>query len=446
MSEFCAETRERMFPQMTQNAYHVPVCNHPLRAVVRVPGSKSITNRALPMAALALGESHLSGALFSDDSRYFIDCLRRLGYTVETDEQRAAVTVHGAGARPLVHPGGLDLFVGNSGTTARFMTAFVSLGQGRYRVDGVTRMRERPMAAMVTALSHMGVDARDEMGTGCPPLVVEASGLPGGEVVVSGKDSSQFVSGLLIAAPYARSTVQLEVQGELVSKPYVDMTVAMMRQFGAHVDASGQRYTVHTEPYQARDYAIEPDASGASYFLAAAAVCGGTVKIVGLSDHSLQGDAGFAKVLERMGCRIRYKTGEMELTGPSEGLRGIDVDLFTMSDMAPTLAAIAPLAKEPVTIRNVANIRLKETDRIHACVTELRRFGVTVSDFEDGLRIEPCASLQSGVSVHTYDDHRIAMAFSILGLRVPGTIIEDPGCTAKTYPEFFGNLEQAMRK
>ncbi len=430
---------------MTQNAYHVPVCNRPLRAVVRVPGSKSITNRALPMAALALGESHLSGALFSDDSRYFIDCLRRLGYTVETDEQRAAVTVHGAGARPLVHPGGLDLFVGNSGTTARFMTAFVSLGQGRYRVDGVSRMRERPMAAMVTALSHMGVDARDEMGTGCPPLVVEASGLAGGEVVISGKDSSQFVSGLLIAAPYARSAVQLEVQAELVSKPYVDMTVAMMRQFGAHVDASGQRYTVYTEPYQARDYEIEPDASGASYFLAAAAVCGGTVKIVGLSDHSLQGDAGFAQVLERMGCRIRYNTGEMELTGPSEGLRGIDVDLFTMSDMAPTLAAIAPLAKEPVTIRNVANIRLKETDRIRACVTELRRFGVIVNEFEDGLRIEPCASLQSGVSVHTYDDHRIAMAFSILGLRVPGTIIEDPGCTAKTYPDFFGNLEQAIR-
>ena len=441
-----AETRERMFPRMTQDVYRVPVCHHPLRAAVRVPGSKSITNRALPMAALALGESHLSGALFSDDSRYFIDCLRRLGYTIETDEQQAAVTVQGAGVRPLVHPGGLDLFVGNSGTTARFVTALVSLGQGRYRVDGVKRMRERPMAAMVEALTQMGVDACDEMGTGCPPLVVEASGLGGGEVVVGGKDSSQFVSGLLIAAPYARSPVQLEVRGELVSKPYVDMTVAMMRQFGAHVDASGQRYTVYTKPYQARDYEIEPDASGASYFLAAAAVCGGTVEIAGLSDHSLQGDAGFAQVLERMGCSVRYRHGTISLTGPTDGLCGIDVDLFAMSDMTPTLAAIAPLAKEPVIIRNVANIRLKETDRIRACVTELRRFGVSVSEFADGLRIEPCASLQSGVSVHTYDDHRIAMAFSILGLRTPGTLIENPGCTAKTYPDFFRDLEQAIRK
>ncbi len=424
--------------------YHVPVCNHPLRAVVRVPGSKSITNRALPMAALALGESHLDGALFSDDSRYFIDCLRRLGYTVETADEQAAVTVLGAGVAPLVHSGGLDLFVGNSGTTARFITAFVSLGKGRYRVDGVRRMRERPMAALVRALSQMGVDARDEMGTGCPPLVVEAAGLGGGEVVVSGRDSSQFVSGLLIAAPYARSPVHLDVQDELVSKPYVDMTVAMMRQFGAQVDVDGQHYTVHTEPYQARDYKIEPDASGASYFLAAAAVCGGTVEITGLSGDSLQGDAGFAQVLERMGCRVRYNAGSIELTGPSEGLGGIDVDLFAMSDMAPTLAAIAPLAKEPVTIRNVANIRLKETDRIRACATELRRFGVTVTEFADGLRIEPCASLRSGVSVRTYDDHRIAMAFSILGLRAPGTIIEDPGCTAKTYPGFFASLEQAV--
>ncbi|PWI57623.1 3-phosphoshikimate 1-carboxyvinyltransferase [Sulfoacidibacillus thermotolerans] len=428
-----------------QSSYEVPACATPLQATITVPGSKSITNRALPMAALANGRTRLRGALFSDDSRYFIQSLQRLGYRVEIDEMAKEVIVYGAGIEPLQHVQGLDLFVGNSGTSARFLSAFVSLGKGSYRIDGVSRMRERPIAALIAALRELDVDVVDELGTGCPPILIEAQGLRGGTVLMSGKDSSQFVSGLLIAAPYAKDEVTLIVQGELVSAPYVTMTLAMMRQFGATVNQEGNVFHVVPSHYVAKDYMIEPDASGASYFLAAAAICGGTVTILGLGRDSLQGDAQFAQVLANMGCTVRYGFDRIELSGPPEGLRGIDVDLFAMSDMVPTLAAIAPLAREKVRIRNVANIRLKETDRIRACVTELRRFGVTVTEFDDGLEIEPCDQLQEGVTVQTYDDHRMAMAFSILGLRVPGTRIENPACTAKTYPEFFQHLEETIR-
>ncbi|MCI0182749.1 3-phosphoshikimate 1-carboxyvinyltransferase [Sulfoacidibacillus ferrooxidans] len=426
--------------------YEVPMCLAPIVASVRVPGSKSITNRALPMAALANGTTRLRGALFSDDSRYFIQSLRRLGYQVDTDEEAKEVVVYGAGINPLHHTHGLDLFIGNSGTSARFLSAFVSLGEGRYRIDGVQRMRERPIAALLTALRGLHVRIDDELGTGCPPILIEANGITGGTVEMSGKDSSQFVSGLLLAAPYAKTAVSIVVQGELVSAPYVEMTLAMMRQFGVEVNQVGHVFHVSPGNYIAQDYAIEPDASGASYFLAAAAISGGTVKIVGLSKQSLQGDTHFVQVLANMGCRIDYGQDWIELSGPKEGLTGIDVDLFDMSDMVPTLAAIAPFAHGKVRIRNVANIRMKETDRIRACVTELHRLGVTVVEFDDGLEIEPCERLREGVTIHTYDDHRMAMAFAITGLRVPGTRIENPGCTAKTYPEFFSQLESVINQ
>ncbi len=427
-----------------ETVYEVPICRHPIRAQVIVPGSKSITNRALPMAALANGKTRLRGALFSDDSRYFIQSLRRLGYHVETDELMKEVIIDGAGTDPLEHERGLDLFVGNSGTSARFLSAFVSLGKGRYRIDGVQRMRERPIAALLSALRDLDVQIHDELGTGCPPILIEANGLRGGRVEMNGKDSSQFVSGLLIAAPYAKEPISIVVQGELVSAPYVEMTLAMMRQFGVQVEKKGNIFHVITGDYLAQDYAIEPDASGASYFLAATAICGGQVRIMGLGQQSLQGDARFAHILADMGCTVRYEKEYIELLGPVDGLKGIDIDLFAMSDMVPTLAAIAPFAKEKVRIRNVANVRIKETDRIRACVTELRRFGVTVTEFEDGMEIEPCAQLQEGVTVHTYDDHRMAMAFAITGLKVPGTRIANPACTAKTYPEFFRHLENIV--
>ncbi len=427
------------------STYHVPLCTHLVQGSVRVPGSKSMTNRALPIAALARGTTVLRGALFSDDSRYFIESLRRLGYQVDTDEPHHQITITGAGVTPLAHLTGIDLFVGNSGTSARFLAAFVSLGTGRYRIDGIARMRERPIAALLHALTQVGISAIDEYHTGCPPILIEANGFPGGVISIHGMESSQYVSGLLLAAPYAQGPIDLYVEGTLVSAPYVTMTVEMMRQFGANVTATDGHYHIEPSEYEAkREFHIEPDASSASYFLAAAAVCGGTIRVEGLGHESLQGDAQFARILEQMGCQVTYGANFIELTGVQGKLSGIEADLFEMSDMVPTLAAIAPLASESVHIYNVANVRIKETDRIQACVKELRKFGVRVDESEDGLTVYPQANFNHGVSVKTYDDHRIAMAFSILGLKVPGTIIENPECTQKTFPNFFELLEKMI--
>lgn len=428
--------------------YAVPECPGPLRATVRVPGSKSITNRALPMAALARGESRILGALFSEDSLYFTDALRRLGYRLEADEEERRFGMHGAGLDPLVHPEGMDLFIGNSGTSARFLTALVSAGRGRYRIDGVPRMRERPIGDLLSALRGQGVRALDELGTGCPPVRIETEGLSGGAVSVSGEASSQFLSALLIAAPYARRPTEIEVAGRLVSTPYVQITTRMMAAFGIEVEvdeAEGRSFfRVPLGEYRAQEYAVEPDASGASYFFAAAAVCGGEVTVEGLGRDAMQGDARFVEILARMGCDVRYGDRSLTVRGPEDGLRGVSVDLFHMSDLVPTLAAIAPLAKGEVEIRNVANVRFKETDRLRACVAELRKFGVAVEEFADGMRIEPCSKLRDHVAVDTYDDHRMAMAFSVLGLRANGVRIRDPRCVSKTFPDFFDRLESMV--
>lgn len=429
---------------MPLDVYEVKPARGPIHAVVRLPGSKSVTNRVLPIAALADGDSVLRGALFSDDSRHFMNALRTLGYELLEDQGAESVLVRGRGTGPLRTGGKADLFVGNSGTTARFITAFTALGQGEFRVDGTARMRERPIVDLLRALRLWGVDATDELGTGCPPVLIRANGIRGGETRISGRDSSQYVTALLLAAPYAELPCRVVVEGELVSAPYVRMTAAVMRAFGAHIEEDGDAFVVPPGSYRAREYEIEPDASGASYFLAAAAAAGGSVTIPGLGGDVLQGDAMFARVLERMGCRVDIGGNGLTLHGPAQGLTGIDVDLFDMSDMVPTLAALAPLAHGPVTIRNVANVRIKETDRIRACVTELRKFGVTVEEFPDGLRVEPAKHLREGVLVDTYDDHRMAMAFAVLGLRVPGTRIHDPGCVAKTFPDFFTRFERML--
>ncbi len=427
-----------------EELYAVPFVSGPIHHTVQIPGSKSITNRALPIAALADGATHLTNALFSDDSRHFMDSLQRLGYKLEASAITSTITVYGEGIRPLNHPGGVELFVGNSGTTARFISAFVSLGRGTYRIDGVKRMRERPMGDLLAGLRDLGVNAHDELQTGCPPLKIDTSGIKGGTAVVKSNASSQYLSGLLIAAPYALGPVEIRVPGELVSAPYVDMTIKMMKRFGADIESDGSIFRTKPSRYQAGDYAIEPDASGASYFLAAAAICGGSVTVAGLSADSLQGDAKFARVLEMMGCAVIYDQNGITVTGPVDGLHGVEADLFDMSDMVPTLAAIAPLATSPTRISNVANVRLKETDRIRACVTELRRFGVDVTELADGLVIQPCDHLRTGVSVETYDDHRMAMAFTILGLKVSGTAIQNPECVAKTFPDFYERLGKML--
>jgi 3-phosphoshikimate 1-carboxyvinyltransferase len=407
-----------------------------LFGTIRPPGSKSITNRALACAALAQGESLLTGALDSDDTRVMIDSLGKLGIKVDVDLDRCELRVQGCGG--VIPRAQADLFIGNSGTTVRFLAALVALGQGTYRLDGTARMRERPIRDLLVALKQLGADAASEAGTDCPPVVIRAAGLNGGVARVRGDVSSQFLSGLLQAAPYAKQPVELIVDGELVSKPYVTMTLDVMRAFGVDVphDASLARFTIPRGNYRGLNYAIEPDASAASYFFAAAAITGGEITVAGLSRKSLQGDVGMVDLLEQMGCYVAWHDDSITVRGGK--LRGITADMNAISDTVQTLSAVAIFAEGPTTITGVPHIRHKETDRLSAVATELRKFGAQVDEFVDGLTITP-ASLH-GAEIDTYDDHRMAMSMALVGLRVLGVVIRDPGCTSKTYPEFFRDL------
>jgi 3-phosphoshikimate 1-carboxyvinyltransferase len=411
----------------------------PLRARIRPPGSKSITNRALVCAALARGESLLTGALESDDTRVMIEGLRQLGLAVDHDRSARTMRVTGCDGRPPV--ASAALLLGNSGTTVRFLTAMVALGHGVYRLDGTPRMRERPIQDLLDALRQLGADAVSEAGTGCPPVVVRAAGLPGGRAEVAGNISSQFLSAVLQAAPCAASDVVLSVRGELVSKPYVAMTLAVMRAFGVKTGypLGGDDFPLGVpapQSYHGRTYAIEPDASAASYFFAAAAVAGGSVTVEGISTNSLQGDVAFCDCLRQMGCEVMDDDNQITVTG--RPLRGIDVDMNAISDTVQTLGAVSLFAQGPTTIRNVAHIRHKETDRIAALAAELRKFGAEIEERADGLQITP--KPLHGATIDTYDDHRMAMSMALVGLVVRGVVIRNPRCTSKTYPEFFSDL------
>jgi 3-phosphoshikimate 1-carboxyvinyltransferase len=408
----------------------------PPDAVVPIPGSKSLTNRALVTSALATGTSRLTNALFSDDTIVMVDSLRRLGFRVEVDAKGLSMLVHGLGGR--LAAGTAELFVGNAGTAARFLTAMVALGYGRYLIDGSARMRERPIQDLVDALGALGVSVSSTNGT--PPVLVDARGIRGGQTTVRGDVSSQFVSALLMAAPYAAEDVELSVEGRLVGGPYVEMTLAVMRAFGVRVEHEELRWFFIRagQQYRAQEYAVEPDASGAAYFFAAAAITGGRVRVPGLSAASLQGDSRIVDLLERMGCDVERGVGYLEVQG-TDDLHGLDVDLAGMSDQTMTLAAIAPFADSPTRIRGVAHIRHQESDRLAATATELRRLGQDVEELEDGLVIVP-QPVRPAV-IETYGDHRIAMAFAVTGLRAPGISIGDSECVTKTFPDFFERLE-----
>jgi 3-phosphoshikimate 1-carboxyvinyltransferase len=410
--------------------------DRPPDARIAIPGSKSLTNRALVVAALAEGRTRLSNVLLSDDTFTMVDALRRLGVPVEVDAAAQVMRVDGCGGQ--IPARGAVLDAGGAGTVARFLTAVVALGAGRFVVDGTARMRQRPMQDLVDALNALG--ARAAARRGGPPVVVDAAGLRGGRAVVRGQVSSQFLSGLLLAAPYARTDVELVVEGALVGAPYVEMTLAVMAAFGVDVEREDLRwFRVRAgQRYRARDYAIEPDASGAAYFFAAAAITGGRVEVPGLTAASLQGDVRFVDLLEQMGCRTVRGPAALAVQG-SPVLRAVDVDLAAMSDQTMTLAALAPFADGPTRIRGVAHIRHQESDRLAATAAELRRLGQGVEEFADGLRIEPRPV--RAATIATYDDHRIAMAFALVGLRVPGIRIAGPGCVRKTFPDFFDRLE-----
>ncbi|HEX8991294.1 MAG TPA: 3-phosphoshikimate 1-carboxyvinyltransferase [Anaerolineales bacterium] len=422
---------------MKSPAREVLPISHSLDATVSMPGSKSLTNRALLLASLANGQTRLINALVSDDTLYFIQALQQLGFTIQLEDDRHEITVVGTGG--VIPAEKAELFIGNAGTAARFLTAFLTLGCGTYILDGDDRMRERPITDLVSALQQLGANL--QAGSGCPPVHINASGLAGGRARLAGNVSSQFLSALLMVGPYARRPVELELSTRLNSRPYVDLTLSAMHDFGIDIQRDGEeRYVVQSARYQNRpSYEIEPDASAASYFFAAPAICGGAVRVKGLRHSCKQGDLGFLKVLQDMGCAVTQGLDYMEVSA-GNALHGLDVDLSGMPDTAQTLAAIAPFAATPTRIRGIASARAKETDRVHATCSELARLGVHVEEHSDGMTIHPCQAI-CPASIQTYGDHRMAMAFSLIGLRVPGIRIQDPGCVSKTFPGYFGVLE-----
>lgn len=411
----------------------IPRLPGPVDVTWTVPGSKSITNRALVLAALADGETRLTGALESDDTRHMREALTRMGVAID-DAGPDTVIVRGGRAR-LQAPDG-PLFVGNSGTTVRFLAAVAALVDGEVTLVGDDAMAKRPIHVLVDALRAQGADVT--CATGCPPLTIRGGRLRGGRVRMRGDQSSQYFSALLMAAGFADADLDVEIEGSLVSRPYVDITRRMIADFGGDVAETPAGFHVRAgRTLRGRDYAIEPDASSASYPFALAAALGGTVVVPGLGRDAQQGDYAFTTILEQAGAVVtRGDTStRVERLG---ALRGVDVDMHHISDTVMTLAAIAPLASGATRIRNVANIRIKETDRLAATVIELRRLGQQVTHGADWLAIEPAPVTPA--MVHCYDDHRIAMSFAILGAAAGGVTIEDPACVSKTYPGFFRDL------
>jgi 3-phosphoshikimate 1-carboxyvinyltransferase len=422
---------------MTTDEIEILPARSRLAASITPPGSKSITNRAMLLAAMAQGRSIVDDSLMSDDTERMATALQTLGFdiVVTNSDRRIAVTGNG-GAIP-VKEASLD--AGNAGTAMRFLAGFLTLGRGRYRLDGSARMRERPLGSLLDAMRQLGLAVSSELGHGCPPVVIDTSMTEfiGGKVTLDASLSSQFASALLMPSPLWRDGLRLRLIGD-TARPFIEMTLKLMSHWGAQSSVSEDFIIVPGgQRYQAQEFHVEADASAASYFAAAAATVGGAVTIHGLRKDSVQGDLGFLAILERMGARIEWRADGVEIIGTGE-LRGVDIAMNDMPDVVPTLAAIAPLASSPTRIRGVGFIRHHESDRIHALATELRRLGATVEEFDDGLGIAP--SKLHSESIETYDDHRIAMAFAITGLRVAGVRIKNPGCVAKTYPDFFRDL------
>ncbi len=423
---------------LSQKEIKVPSANGPVKASLKVPGSKSITQRALITAFLAKGTSLLKDPLNSEDILLLSDSLKKLGANINAEGGNLSVKGTGGsitnGGTNDIDP--LQLYMGNNGTGIRFLASIVGLGKGWYRLYGTERMAERPIQPLLDALNQWGAVAFSEKESGCPPVLIKAQGLKGGRCLLRAKKSSQYLSSLLLAGPYCAEQALVELDG-LVSRPYVDLTIAVMDAFGIEVQEKGNTFTIPKGSYKNIEYQVEGDASSASYFFAAAAITGGEVTIENLPADSLQGDSAFVDLLAEMGCEIIKNSSTTTVRGPADGKLGaIETDMSKWPDMVPTLAVVAAFAAGTTEIKNVAHLRIKETDRLKAVATELSKMGGAVKELPDGLIIEGGKPLKPAV-INTYDDHRIAMCFAVAGLKVPGLIIEDPGCVAKSFPDFW---------
>ena len=395
--------------------------------VVKCPRSKGTSNRALLIAGLAQGTSRLKNVLASDDTQRMIEGLRSFGAEISESE---SVTVKGVDGKPSKPP--QPVFCGNSGTTARFLAPVAAMSAPA-TITGNERMKQRPIKDLADALNKLGASAET---SGCPPVKISGT-LKGGSIEMNGSVSSQFVSALLMALPYAQKNSELAVKN-LTSKPFVDLTLSVMKDFGACAERDGyERFFVAKGRYAGRSYFAEGDAANANYFFAAAAATEGRVKVTGINPESKQGEIKFVDVLERMGCLV--KKGNDWISVEGNRLKGVDADMNSMPDAVQTLAVVAAFASGRTTIKNVENLRIKETDRISATAAQLRKIGAEVQEFKDGLTITPGPARPA--SVQTYDDHRMAMSFSVAALKIPGTNIENPECAAKTFPDFFEVLE-----
>lgn len=398
---------------------------------VTLPGSKSYTHRMLIAAALADGKSLLRGGLDSEDIHHTRSALECMGISISGSPE--ALCIAGAGGR--LSPYDKEIFLGNSGTSMRLLTAVAALGAGPYVLNGTERMRQRPMDDLLAGLSRLGVEAQSLHGNGCPPVRIQGKTLKGGRVSMNCEKSSQFLTAVLLIAPYLESGADITVVKGPVSKPYIDITVDVMGRFGVKVERTEyQRFRVTGgQCYQAAETRVPPDASQASYFWAAAAVTGGAVTVAGIGQAGTQGDIGFLEVLKRMGCSV--ETAENGITVMGGNLKGICVDMAHMPDLVPTLAVVAAFAEGATRIHNIAHLRIKESDRIRTTATELQKIGIRVEEGESELTV--WGGRPHGADIDTYDDHRIAMSFAVAGLRVAGIRIKDENCVAKSFPGFW---------
>jgi len=411
-----------------------------ITATVACPGSKSYTNRALLIAALAEGVSRLTHPLLSDDTRFMNEALMEFGIPVKQEGDE--FLVQGTGGRLRVPK--KEIYVGNAGTTMRFLTTFAALAPGTTRLTGNERMQERPIGDLLDCLIRMGVQARSVRNNGCPPLEIHGGGVPGGATEIAGDKSSQYLTSVLLSAPYFDAPTTITINGDLTSKPYADITLDIMRAFGVHAENESYRQfrVAGGQRYQGRDYLVEGDYSSATYFFAAAAVTGGDVTVTHLNPDSVQGDRDFLSALEQMGCRVEPGTEKIRILG--NPLHGIAINMNHMPDAVQTLAVTALFAEGPTRITGIGNLRIKETDRIVALENELARLGAEVEAGEDFLVIRP-AKQYRGAEIETYDDHRMAMSFALAGLKIPGVKIRNPECVNKSFPDYFDRLRELCR-